>query len=173
MVLTKDELIGALNHEISLILHLVSKVDPAKLEYRPTTKQRSTLELLQYLTLVAPIHLRGVVTGRTDMDSWRSAWQEGEAVAKTLTLEAAKESIASQKPLFAELLGPLSDAELRATVEMFGHKASRGLMIVQLVLTHLAAYRMQLFLYLKASGREELNTLNLWVGIDGSMGAVG
>jgi hypothetical protein len=27
-------------------------------------------------------------------------------------------------------------------------------------------YRMQLFLYLKASGREELNTMNLWAGMD-------
>ena len=38
-----------------------------------------------------------------------------------------------------------------------------------LVLCHLAAYRMQLFLYLKSSGREELNTLNLWMGMDGPM----
>jgi len=28
---------------------------------------------------------------------------------------------------------------------------------------------MQLFLYLKSCGREELNMLNLWIGIDGSI----
>ena len=49
---------------------------------------------------------------------------------------------------------------------MFGRKASRGSTIVSLVLSHYAAYRMQLFLYLKACGREELNTMNLWVGRD-------
>jgi hypothetical protein len=49
---------------------------------------------------------------------------------------------------------------------MFGSKGSRGSMIVNLVLCHYAAYRMQLFLYLKASGREELNTMNLWAGMD-------
>jgi hypothetical protein len=49
---------------------------------------------------------------------------------------------------------------------MFGSKASRGSWIVNLVLSHYAAYRMQLFLYLKACGREELNTMNLWVGMD-------
>jgi hypothetical protein len=27
-------------------------------------------------------------------------------------------------------------------------------------------YRTQLFLYLKANGREELSTVNLWAGID-------
>lgn len=59
-----------------------------------------------------------------------------------------------------------SDAELRAEIEMFGSKASRGSWLVNLVLCHYAAYRMQLFLYLKACGREELNTMNLWAGMD-------
>ena len=39
-------------------------------------------------------------------------------------------------------------------------------LIVNLVLCHYVAYRMQLFLYLKATGGEELSTLNLWVGMD-------
>jgi hypothetical protein len=34
------------------------------------------------------------------------------------------------------------------------------------VLCGCAAYRTQLFLYLKASGRDELNTMNLWAGVD-------
>jgi len=49
---------------------------------------------------------------------------------------------------------------------MFGRKASRGSWIVNLVLCHYAAYGMQLFLYLKASGREGLSTMNLWAGMD-------
>ena len=32
-----------------------------------------------------------------------------------------------------------------------------------------AAYRTQLFVYLKACGREELNTMNLWAGMDAPM----
>ncbi len=35
-----------------------------------------------------------------------------------------------------------------------------------LVLAGCAAYRTQLFLYLKACGREELDTTNLWSGMD-------
>ena len=49
---------------------------------------------------------------------------------------------------------------------MFGQKSSRGSFIVNNVLSGCAAYRTQLFLYLKACGREELGTWNLWVGID-------
>ena len=39
-------------------------------------------------------------------------------------------------------------------------------LIVNLVLGGHAAYRTQLFCYLKACGRDELNTMNLWAGSD-------
>jgi len=128
------------------------------------------LELLQYMTLLGPIHLRGALGSAFDMEKWRSAWNTGEATAKAMNLEEVKESIGRQPALYEELLGTVSDGDLRGELEMFGHKASRGSWLVSLVLNHYAAYRMQLFLYLKACGREELNTLNLWVGMD-SMGA--
>jgi hypothetical protein len=51
-------------------------------------------------------------------------------------------------------------------VQMFGQRTSRGAFIVNLVLCGCAAYRTQLFLYLKACGRHELGTMNLWGGID-------
>ena len=53
-------------------------------------------------------------------------------------------------------------------VEMFGRKtlAARSSSII--VLSGCAAYRTQLFLYLKACGRDELNTMNLWAGMDGA-----
>ena len=38
--------------------------------------------------------------------------------------------------------------------------------VIALVLCGCAAYRTQLFLYLKACGREELSTMNLWAGAD-------
>jgi len=166
MVLTRDELTTALQSEVRILLHLASKVDPAKLDYRPAPQQRSMLELLQYMTIMGPIHLRAVKAGAFDLDAWRNTWRTEEAAAKRLNLEEARDAIGKQPVLFAELLGSCSDADLRAEIEMFGHRASRGSMIVSLVLCHYVAYRMQLFLYLKACGREELNTLNLWAGRD-------
>ena len=52
----------------------------------------------------------------------------------------------------------MSDAELRAELEGVGAKTTRGAFIVGYVLCECAVYRMQLFLYLKACGREELST---------------
>jgi hypothetical protein len=44
--------------------------------------------------------------------------------------------------------------------------STRGAVLVNLVLCGCAAYRTQLFLYLKACAREELNTMNRWAGVD-------
>ena len=51
-------------------------------------------------------------------------------------------------------------------IEMFGDRASRGAFMVTFALCSCAAYRTQLFLYLKACGRDELGTMNLWAGVD-------
>ena len=169
MVLTKDELISALNGEVHLWLHLASKVDPAQLEYRPTPNQRSLIELLRYMAMMPPLHLRSVLSDSFDIKVWSQEWTTAEAAAKTLTLDQIKEAIAKHSALFAELIAPLSDADLRFEFEMFGSKNSRGRKLVSLVLCHYSVYRMQLFLYLKSAGREDLNTMNLWAGMDGSM----
>jgi hypothetical protein len=68
------------------------------------------------------------------------------------------------------MLDDMSDADFRAEIEMFGFKSSRGSFIVNQLLCGCAAYRTQLFLYLKACGREELNTMNLWAGMDAPAG---
>ena len=75
-------------------------------------------------------------------------------------------AIEKQSDDYAQQLGAFSDADFRSDIDMFGRKSSRGSHIVYLVLGGFAAYRTQLFLYLKACGRDELNTMNLWGGAD-------
>ena len=166
IILTKDELIHALQNEVRILLHLISKVDPATLDYRLSPKQRSLLELLQYLVFMPEVHMRAALADSFSLAGFQTAWQAGDATAKAMNLAQITEAIGRQRALIEELLSPCSDADLRAQIEMFGNKASRGSMLVLLVLSHYAAYRMQLFLYLKATGRAELSTFNLWVGAD-------
>jgi hypothetical protein len=169
MILTRAELLAALRGEIQLLQHLASKVDPARLDYRPSPRQRSTLELLRYLTFMGPIHCRAAVADAFDMDAWRKEWTQGEAASAQLHLDGVEGALANLPELFERAVNSCSDAKLRGEMEMFGSKSTRGAWLVSLVLQHYAAYRMQLFLYLKASGRPELNTLNLWAGVDGTM----
>ncbi len=68
MVLTKTELIGALQHEVHILQHLTTKIDPSMLDYRPTPKQRSTIELLKYLAVMGPVLVKSALAGGFDQD---------------------------------------------------------------------------------------------------------
>lgn len=162
MVLTKSELIESLQNEVRILVHLTTKVDRAKLDYRPTPKQRSTLELLQYLTLMGPELARGAQAGVFDV----AAWTREEEAAKARNFDQTVAALATQADTYATLLGGMSDADFRVEFEMFGMKYTRGAFMVNVVLCGHAAYRTQLFVYLKACGREELTTMNLWGGMD-------
>jgi hypothetical protein len=162
MVLTKPELVAALQNEVRILVHLAGKVDRSKIDYRPTPKQRSTLELLKYLTVMGPSLVQAAKAGTFDPAVWTAAQTAAEARDFDQTVAA----LASHADAYASLLADVSDADFRAEVEMFGSTTSRGAFIVNFVLCGCAAYRTQLFLYLKACGREELSTMNLWAGVD-------
>jgi hypothetical protein len=166
MVLEKPELISSLQNEVRLLLHLCGKAKPEMFDYRPTPKQRSLIELLRYMTVLMPLLVPSIKGGTFSVDDWTA----GEARAASMDFDALLKTLESQAALYAELVGAMSDDELRGEIEMFGmKKMTRGTMLVNLLLCGHSAYRMQLFCYLKACGREELNTMNLWMGIDGSM----
>jgi hypothetical protein len=162
MALTTSELIGSLQNEVRILLHLAGKLEPRMLDYRPTPKQRSAMELLQYLSIMGPQLVKAALGSGFDPASWT----EAQNAANARNLEQTLAVIAGQSEEYARLLGGLSDDDFRAEIDMFGRKTSRGAFVVNLVLCGYAAYRTQLFLYLKSCGREELGTMNLWAGMD-------
>lgn len=162
MVLTKEELIAALQNEVRILVHLAGKVDKSKVDYRPTPKQRSILELLQYMTIMGPTLVTLIKTGTFDM----AVWGPADAAAKAMNFDQAVAAIEKQSDEYARVLTGWTDADFRGEADFFGAKSSRGSHIVFLVLGGHAAYRTQLFQYLKACGRDELNTMNLWGGAD-------
>ena len=167
MVLTKEELIAALQDEVRILVHLAGKVDKSKLNYRPTPKQRSTLELLQYMAVMGPTQIAVLETGTFDRPTLGAIWGPAEAKAKTMSFDQAVAAIERQSDEYASILSAWTEADFRGDVDMFGTKSSRGALVVNLVLGGHAAYRTQLFCYLKSCGRDELNTMNLWAGVDG------
>jgi hypothetical protein len=95
-----------------------------------------------------------------------AVWTVDEKAAKARDFDQTVAAIGAQRETYDALLRGMSDEDLRAEVEMFGYRSSRGAFIVNNVLSGCAAYRTQLFVYLKACGREELSTMNLWAGMD-------
>jgi len=162
MVLSKDELVGLLAHEVNILRHLITKIDASAVDFRPTPGQRSSIEVVRYLAMQGPLLLKAIKAGAVDGPAWGAAKAEYDA----MDLAALDATLATQPAMFAEELGAMSDEDLRGEIKLFGPPGSRGLHLVNLVLANYAAYRTQLFVYLKLCGRAELNTANLWAGMD-------
>jgi len=162
MILTKDELISALQKECRILVHLATKVDRAKLDFRLTPKQRSTLEWFQYMSLMGANIVRAIKAGGFDP----AVWKKEEAVAFARDFDQTIAAIEDLGDVYAKEISAMSDADFRQDVTMFGTTASKGASIIRIILCGHAAYRTQLFNYLKACGREELTTMNLWAGVD-------
>ena len=165
MVISKQDLIETLQKEVRILVHLAGKVKPEMLDYRPTPKQRSVIELLRYMTVMGPVLVRSIKTGVFLMEEWTAA----EAASAAMGLDEVVASLTSQSEGYAASIHDFSDEELAARIELFGSAATRGRMLVDMIVAGHAAYRTQLFCYLKCCGREELNTMNLWAGVDGAM----
>ncbi len=162
MVLTKSELLASLQNEVRILLHLAGKVHRDRLDYRPTAKQRSTLEVLRYLSIMGPTLIR-MANNQADFATWKAENEKANARDFDQTVAV----IAEQKQTYETLLAGISDETLRSEIDNFdGSKTSRGVFILKYVLQGHAAYRTQLFLYLKSCGRDELSTMNLWGGMD-------
>ena len=163
MILSKAELIGLLQNEVRILIHLIGKIDPKWLDYRPTPKQRSMLELLQYLVAMGPNLIKATKAGAFDGPAFGAATAE----ANRMNFDQVVGAIQKHSATYAELINGFSDEDFRGEIDLFGAgKSSRGAVLLSLVLAGHAAYRTQLFLYLKSCGREELSTMNLWGGVD-------
>src|SRR5688572_21605353 len=125
MVLTKEELIASLQHEIRVLLHLAGKVDKLKLDYRPTPKQRSTLELLQYLAVMGPTQVALIKAGRLDREAMTAAWGPAETASKALSFDQAVAAIQKQSNDYASVLSGWTEGDFRGDVDMFGTKSTR------------------------------------------------
>jgi hypothetical protein len=165
MVFTKQELIGSLQNEIRILQHLATKVDPSMLDYRPTPGQRSTIEWFKYLSMMGPVCVKSALSGGFD----QAMWMERQAALADKDFAATLAALAKVPEEYTQLLGGVADETFRKDVEMFGRTTSIGAFLVTTVLSSYAAYRTQIFLYLKACGRTELNTMNLWAGMDAPM----
>ena len=136
------------------------------LGYRPTPKQRSMLELFQYMAIMGPTQIAVIKAGVFNRATLSAAWGPADAAAKAMNFDQAITAIRKQSDEYARLLNEWTEADFRAEIDMFGNKSTRSRQLVNLVLNGHAAYRTQLFCYLKSCGRAELNTMNLWAGMD-------
>src|SRR5580698_6258617 len=121
MVLTKEELIDGTQKEVRILVHLISKVDPAKTDYRPSAKQRSVLELVQYMTLMAPAMSESIKGGVFTQEAMGPIWGPRDAASKAMNWEQAVAAIGRQSDEMTRAIGGWTDADFRSDINMFGN----------------------------------------------------
>ncbi|MBA2479598.1 MAG: hypothetical protein H0V44_02970 [Planctomycetes bacterium] len=160
-MVTKAQLLDSMRHETHVIKHLVGKIHADKLEYRPSPAQRSTIELLRYLTTCASVSATFALTG-----TWEHA-AAADKRASHLRLEDIPKAMDDQLAAIDRQFAGIDDAELgtRPSKMPWGAPGTLGEVLMNQVLKLMVAYRMQLFLYAKACGAE-IGTANCWGGMD-------
>ncbi len=162
-MITKQQFIDAVLEEIRIIKHLFGKIPVGKFDYKPTEKQRTTLELLRYLSVMGGLAVRGIRAG----DSKIIMQEHGKP--NTLNPEEFLAAMDKQAAEIKATISAMTDAELNEAIDLWndGTKEARSLALLRLVLEAYVMYKMQLFLYIKASGNTAIGTSNLWSGEDG------
>ena len=158
---TKENLIASVENEFRIIKHLAEKI-PADTEgYKPTEGQRTTLELLQYLSTIVVNGTHVIYEGVTD------AFKTAPLKMVDTTIENFPSKMDEQLVLWKQMMETFDDAELEKIINIYMMgDMTKGRYLVENLLKWLAAYKMQLFLYIKASGNTSLGTSNLWGGMD-------
>lgn len=162
-VITKDDLLTSMTLECDIALHLHSKLTPQAAGYRPSTDQRSTTELLRYLAICGIAGTTSMVKG-----DWKlfAAFRERSAALEVKDFPAAmtrqKEELAA---LFAGIT-PEQFATQQAPMPGGAVTLPLGVAILNGPFKWLAAYKLELFVYAKASGAHDISTSNAWRGVD-------
>ena len=163
MVLTKSELLASLQNEVRILLHLASKIDPA------TARLPSVAKAAQHDRAAEVLERDGARTGtgRQGRRVRLCRLDGGHAGRRGARLRSDGRGDCRRTPTPTRRCWPTCPTPTSVPrSRCSASKTTRGAFIVNLVLCGCAAYRTQLFLYLKASGREELSTMNLWGGVD-------
>lgn len=161
---SKQDLTEAMTFECEVSNHLFAKLPRedwhATLEWRPSPGQRSTAELLRYLSYCGIGGSLACVGG--SFAGWKQVAERGEQMSPD-DFPAAMER---QKQEISDLLATLSEEDLaaRRVKNPLGKEMSLGRALMDMPLRWLVGYRMQLFLYARALGAG-VWTPDCWYGV--------
>lgn len=158
---SKQQLIDSIANEFRIIKHLAEKI-PADTEgYKPTEGQRTTRELLQYLSAIFANATHVIYEGAAE------AYATAPLKSEETTLENFAQKMDEQLAVWKALMDQFDDAQLDTVINLYGMgEKTKAVYLVENLLKWAAAYKMQLFLYVKASGNTSIGTSNLWGGMD-------
>lgn len=162
-MVSRQHLLEAIIHEISVCKHLFGKIPAEGFNFRFSERQRSTLELLRYLATcgIGPIQ-------SLTAEDW-SLYDERDKEVESMRPEDFPAVMDRQAELIREAFAGVGDDDLEGKMVKAPGVAGPlplGGAIMRTSYAWLVAYRMQLFLHVKACGVPDIGTANNWAGID-------
>ncbi len=159
----KQHLINSIEKEINICRRLYTKILPDQMDFRPKEGIRSTLELLQYLSVIIEAMPKYWLE-KHDMDF---------SIFYTSTMNASKEipheefmnAMEKQMDRIKTLFNQINEEDLlqREIEYPWGGKAALGEAIIATSIKWATAYKLQLFLFIKLSQDTSLSTGDAWM----------
>jgi hypothetical protein len=155
----KQHLLFNLEREIILLKQFGRIIEEKDLAFRPSEKVRSTLELMQYLSSIGSLMMRWLIKDDLTKEDFIKIREH----RLTLTLENFEERLDQQLDEIKMYMGMITEEDLLKEVELPNkEKMPLGTAIINSPIKWMAAYRMQIFIYLKISGKQDLSTREAW-----------
>lgn len=152
----------AIKKEVSILEHLQGKINEAHHDHKFTENQRTIKELLAYLAAtpwkITELLFTWNMWVFADMKTYNESFQVTDFVS-TLHTNANNA---------LEIINSATEEQLAEKVELFEWRVqgTRAQLLVESVYAQMVAYKMQLFLQMKHAGLKDINSMNLWAGMD-------
>ena len=161
-MITKEQLAASMIRQCDVCVHLFGKLTPDAYAYRPSPTQRTTLDLLRYLSICGIASLRCMAE-----QNWNLF---GDFAARSREMPAADfpAAMERQKTEIAAFFDSIDEhtLETQAAPLPTGGTAPLGVAILNGPFKWIAAYKLQLFLYTKTTSASDIGTANAWAGVD-------
>jgi len=156
----KQHLLQNLQREIFLLKQLAPLIEERDLDFRPAEKMRSTIELMQYVSGIGAVMLRWFVKDDLTPEEWVKIREH----RKTLTRENFKDFLDKQMEDIIMYMNMITEEDMNTKEVTLPSKEKMvlGTAIINAPIKWLAAYRYQLFTYLKMNGRSDISTKEAW-----------
>lgn len=161
-MISKDQIAASMMFECDVAKHVHTKLTPQSYDYKPTDGQRNTLELLRYLSICGIAGIQSLY-----QSNWKTFSTYTERASK-MTADAFPAAMDLQKQEIKAFFDSVTerDLETKDALLPIGGTQLLGQAILDLPFKWLPAYKLQLFLYAKATGATDIGTANAWMGLD-------
>jgi len=159
----KQHLLNSIEKEIHICRRLYTKIPVDQMNFRPGQGVRSTLELLQYLSIAGTL-MPTYWLKESDTD-FGSFYVARTGASKSMAAEQFLTAMDEQLVKLKDLFNPITEEDLiqkEITYPWSGAKAALGEGIISTSVKWVAAYKLQLFLFIKLSGDQSLATADAW-----------